>query len=260
MKKEKRNNYLFLIIGIVIIIIIIIIFFVISNNNNNDNSNNNEIIDNGEYTNIKEDIKKDDEKGIVLTNLNSAFTTKKNKKTNDFTYQVTLNGKKEKLIFKNIILNNGDKEAQMTMYVNDVQIDVMKIINDSIVRTPTSIIPKFYILGNKNDEVLVLEITSNDTELPSKTYIAINNNGEVRNSFGGLFNNSISDNDFLKSIKEGKLIYDHKIGENQPNEICSCTGNIVPIVISEKRIFTVLESSLMLDSNSEYTCVDYCKK
>lgn len=257
---KKKNIFLFIILGIGIIFIIM--FFVINNKNNNDNgnNNNNEIINNENETDSEENIKQDNEKGIILTKLNSKFTTEEKKKTKDFTYEINLNGEKEKLILKDIILNNSDKEAKMTMYVNDVQINIMKIINESIMQTPTSITPKFYILGNKNDEVLVLEITTNDTPISSKIYIAINNEGEVRNSFGGLFNNSISENEFIKAIKDGKLIYDHRIGESEPNTICKCTDKTIPIVISEKRIFSVLESSLMLDSSSEYTCVDYCKK
>lgn len=265
---KKKNLFIFIMMGVGILFIIL--FFVLNgkdnNNNNNDNNNNNGTIngsvDNDIKNNVKEDIKKDNEKGIVLTNLNSAFINKEGKETKEFVYEFTFNGEREKLVFKDIVLNNGDKEAKMTMYLNDVQIDVMKIINNSIVRTPSAIIPKFYLIGNKNDEVLVLEILTNDTNSTSKVYIALNNEGEVRNSFGGLANDSVSEAEFLKAIKEGNLIYDHKISEAKPEELCTCNASKNPNankVISETKVFTILDSSLIIDHGSEYTCANYCK-
>ena len=150
------------------------------------------------------------------------------------------------------------------MYLDNKEIDIMEIINNSIRRKPTSIIPKFYILGSKNDEVLLLEILTTDEELASKIYISINNDGEVRNSFGGYSNDKITNAKFEKSIKEGKLIYDHRISNEEPDDICQCSktndANKLRIVIYETRVFNVNQSSLKLESSSEYKCSNYCKK
>lgn len=211
---------------------------------------------------IETDIKKDNEKGIVLTNLNSYFVTKEGEKTKPFMYQFMLNGKQETLKFDNIILNNSDKLAKITMNMNDKNIDILDIIEQASLKKPNSITPKFYILGEKDDEVLVLEVIINE-ETPSIVYMAINNEGEVRNSFGGYDNQKISEDEFLKAIKNGTLIYDHRISLQDEKTYCDCNNsksdNWLNKVISERKTFSVLEASLKLEKDSLYECSQYCK-
>ncbi len=253
-----NRKKIFLIIGgcvaIIIVALLIILFF--SNQEFNSSGGTND-------KKIKEDIKKDDELGKVLTNLNSNFKLEKKEKTKNFTYEFTLNNERKILKFKNVILNNDKSPAKIDMYIDNVQINIMDIVNNSIVRIPTSIIPVFYILGEKNDEVLLIEILTNDSLLTNKIYIAVNNDGEVRNSFGGLANNDVSQEEFLNAISKGKLIYDHRININESKDICNCEelkkGKALNIVLSEKRTFSVLKSSLIMDSSSEYKCSNYCK-
>lgn len=253
---DKRKK-LFIIIG-VIVVVFIILFIVLFSKDDNDTPS----IGNIDKV-IEEDIKKDNEKGIVLTNLNNAFILEEGKKTEEFVYNFHLNNENINLKFKNMVLNNKEKPSKITMYMNDKEINIMEIINDTTFKTPTSIIPKFYILGENSNEILLIEIIANDEEIPYNTYIALNNDGEVRNSFGGYDNNKISDTDFIKAIKNGTLIYDHRISNQEYNAYCACNelkkGYGINKVISEKQTFSVLESSLKLESNELYECKTYCK-
>lgn len=258
--KEKQKQ-LFIIIGVGVLVLIILLFIIFGKKDNKDN-NNIPIIDNTEQI-VTEDIKKDNEKGIVLTNLNAHFKKGVSEKTKEFKYEFNLNNERVTLIFDDAILNNSEKTSKLTMYMNNQKIDVMEIIKKTVVKEPTSIIPKFYILGDKSDEVLLLEVIGIDEDIPYNVYIAINNNGEVRNSFGGYDNEKISDDEFLKAIKQGKLIYDHKISPQDNKLYCICEdlkqGKGLNKVISEKLTFSVLEASLRIDSNDVYECKSYCK-
>ena len=245
-----------LIIVIAIILIFLIIFLLSKKDIGEIFQNNIEHI-------VNEDIKKEAEKGIPLTNLNSYFVTETNKKTDSFIYEFNLNSERQKLKFEKVLLNNSNGSANMIMYMNDKKINIIDIINDAIDKdTTTSIIPKFYILGESNDELLLLEINVIEKDLSSKVYISFNNDGEIRNSFGGYDNKKVTDNEFLKAIQEGVLIFDHRIDKEEPQKYCSCEkineNKNYDKVISEKKYFEVSNSSLKLISDEYYKCVNYC--
>lgn len=254
--KEKQKK-LFIIIGIVAIIATILLIVALTNKKSNDNN-----IDSDISKIVKEDVKKDNEKGIALSNLNSSFKTTLEAKTKPFKYNFNLNGEKETLIFETVLLNSKKSPAKLVMYLDNKKIDVMEIIKKTIVMEPTSIIPKFYLLGDKKDEVLLLEVSTTD-EPVSNVYIAFDNDGEVRNFFGGFDNQKVSDDDFLKEIKNGRLVYDHKISNLDDSTYCNCQAKKdkgwLNKVISENQTFSVLEASLKLENHTLYECKAYCK-
>lgn len=256
--KEKQKK-LYIAISIILLLALIIILLIIFGKKDNDNEDG--LIGNIDNV-IETDIKKENDKGLVLTNLNSYFVTKDGKKTRPFMYEFTLNGQKEALKFDNIILNNSKGIAKITMNMNNKKIDILDIINKSTLKKPSSITPRFYILGSNDDEVLVLEVIINE-EIPSIVYIALDNEGEVRNSFGGYDNQKISEDEFIKSIKNGTLIYDHRISLQDEKTYCNCkdskSDKWINKVISERKTFSVLEASLKLEKDSLYECSDYCK-
>lgn len=212
---------------------------------------------------VSEDIKKDNEKGIELVNLNAEFNTKNAEKTKEFTYEFNLNGKRCHLKFANAYLNNSPKTAKFIFYINEHEINVMDVVKSATVQSPTAIKPKFYILGSKEDEVLVLEVKTIDNENTSIIYIAINENGEIRNSFGGYANNKVSEQEQINAMKNGNLIYDHLISLSDKDSYCDCSNKNkkgwLNKVISETKTFSVLEASLKLDKDDLYECNNYCK-
>lgn len=255
---EKKKKILTIIIAVIVVIVAILIIFLPKNKDKEKETftgNDNNV--------IKEDIKPVDQKGFVLTNLNSNFITEANEKTKSFVYHFNLNGERKTLKFDNILLNNLSSQAKLTMYMNDTKIDIFDTIYKAVVKKPSSIIPKFYILGENNNEVLLMEVILLDEDIPCNVYIIINNNGEIKNYFGGYDNEKISDNDFLKAITNGILIYDHRIDAKDSNVYCNCSelkkGNGLNKVISEKRTFSVFDFNLKLESDELYECSDYCK-